>query len=129
MKARKKKPGIRGVDPEDKKKKKKAARTHGSAAVLKRNPKTGELEATLKDDFGGVSKETIRDDRATAAGTGDGNFNGGPAPRVGGEVKIKKDGAVRGGTKKMVRKARRRVRKSAASPAAKKSARRAYRRM
>lgn len=127
MKARKKKPGIRAVDPKKKKedpKPKLGSRREGSAAIIKRNKK-GNLEATLKPDFGGITQETMREDRIRKAGTGDGDYNGGPAPRVGGKVEAR-DGAVRGGTKKMIRKAKRRARNSSASKGARKAAIRAY---
>ena len=128
MKARKKKPGIRAVDPKKKKETPKAkmgSRREGSAAIIKRNSK-GDLEATLKPDFGGITQETLREDRIRKAGTGDGSYGGGPAPRVGGKVEAR-DGAVKGGTKKMISKAKRRARSSSASKAARKSAIRAYR--
>ena len=120
------KPGIRPVGGEDPDKKKKASGTAGSKAVVKRNKK-GDLESTLLDDFGGVSTKTIKDDRMASAGTGNGSFDGIPAPRVGGDRVQTTGGPVRGGSVSQVRMARRRVRKNSASKAAKRSAIRLYR--
>ena len=119
------KPGIRPVGGEDPDKKKKASGTAGSKAILKRNKK-GDLESTLLDDFGGVSASTIKEDRITRAGTGNGTYDGVPAPRVGGLPIKPLSGPVNGGSKSQIRLARRRVRGNAASKAAKRSAIRLY---
>ncbi|HEY0749812.1 MAG TPA: hypothetical protein VGD26_01575 [Chitinophagaceae bacterium] len=98
----------------------------GSAAKLSRDSK-GNLKATLKSDFAGVSQETMRQDRRAKAGTGDGTYNGAPAPRVGGKQKpIAPSGNVRGGTKSMLKASKKRVNKSAASASAKKAAKKLY---
>ena len=100
--------------------------TVGSKAVLKRNSK-GTLKATYKSDFGGITQKTMQEDRLRAKGTGNGMYNGTPAPRVGGkQTMIAKSGAVKGGTKSMVKASKRRVGKSSASPQAKRSAKKLY---
>lgn len=98
----------------------------GSGAVLSRDSK-GNIKATLKSDFAGISQASLKESRQQKAGTGDGMFSGGPKPRVGGKQKlIAKSGNVTGGTKKMLKASKRRVNKSAASPQAKRSARKLY---
>ena len=103
----------------------KAKGRSGSKAVIKRNKK-GDLEATKKPDFAGVTNETLREDRAAAAGTGNSFFSGAPAPRIK-EYDAATQGEVpKGGTKKQVKSSIRRVKKSGASPQAKRAAIRAY---
>ena len=98
----------------------------GSAAKLSRDKK-GTLKATYASDFGGITQKTMAQDRKTKAGTGNGQYNGVPAPRVGGKQKmIAQSGSVVGGTKKMMKQSKRRVNKSSASKAAKQSARKLY---
>lgn len=98
----------------------KSGGTSGSAAKLKRDKK-GELKAELKKDFGGVTKKTIREDRAVAAKSGDRTFSGTPAPRVGGKQKvIAKSGPLKSATKKVIRQSRR---KPTGSPQARRSQR------
>ena len=76
---------------------------------------------------GGVTQKTLREDRLRKAGTGNGMFLTGPAPRVGGKQKmIAPSGKVMGGTSKMLKASKRRVNKSSASASAKKSAKRLY---
>lgn len=91
--------------------------TSGSPAELKRNKK-GELKATLKSDFGGVTKKTIREDRSVAAKTGDRTFTGAPAPRGGKQKVIAKSGPLKSASKKVIRQSRR---KPTGSPQARRS--------
>ena len=96
-------------------------RREGSTAVIKRNKK-GDLEATLKPDFGGISQASLRESRLQKAGTGDGTFKGGPAPRVGGkQTLIGKSGPLKSASKKVVRQSRR---KPTGSPQARASQKR-----
>ena len=104
--------------------KKKAKGTSGSTAKMSRDSK-GNIKADRSGNYGGVSKETLKQDRAVRAGTGDGTYSGTPAPRVGGKASGKRLNVV-GGTKKQIKAARRNVKKSAASPQAKRAARRLY---
>lgn len=95
--------------------------TSGSAAELKRNKK-GELKATLKKDFGGVTNQTKAADRAVRAKTGDRTFSGNPAPRTGGSQKmIAKSGPLKSTSKKVIKQSRR---KPTGSPQARKSQKR-----
>lgn len=95
----------------------------GSKAILKRN-KRGDLEATYKSDFGGITQATMKADRARAKRPTD---YGIVAPRVGGKQKpIAPSGKVVGGTSKMLKASKRRVNKSSASASAKRSAKRLY---
>src|SRR3546814_9235884 len=81
--------------------------TRGTPAQLRRNKK-GDLVATLDKNFGGVSKANLKESAKIKAGTGDGTFSGGPAPRVGGKQKLTaKSGPIMGGTKKQDRKSTR----------------------
>lgn len=100
---------------------KKSTATSGSKAQLSRDKK-GNLKATYKPDYGGLSQETLRQDRRTKAGTGDGTFSGAPAPRVGGkQTMIGKSGPLKSATKKVIRQNRR---KPTGSPQARASQRR-----
>lgn len=95
----------------------------GSKAIIKRNKK-GDLEATYRSDFGGITQSTMKADRVRAKRPTD---YGTVAPRVGGpQTPIAKSGPVVGGTKKMLRQSKRRVNKSSASKAAKRSAKKLY---
>ena len=104
--------------------KKKAKGTSGSTAKMSRDSK-GNIKADRSGNYGGLSNETLKQDRAVRAGTGDGTYSGAPAPRVGGKASGKRLNVV-GGTKKQIKAARRNVKKSAASPQAKRAARRLY---
>lgn len=57
--------------------------TSGSGQVLSRS-KSGQLTATRTPTYNGVSNSTMKADRKTAAGTGNGSYGSGVAPRVGG---------------------------------------------
>lgn len=93
----------------------------GSGAKLSRDKK-GNLKATLKKDFAGITQETLRQDRITKAGTGSGTYSGAPAPRVGGkQTPIAKSGPLKSATKKVIKQSRR---KTAGSPQAKASQKR-----
>lgn len=119
MRARKRKPGVRSIiDPKEKK----SGVRSGSKAVIKRNRK-GTLEATRPKDYAGISGETLAEDRARMEG--DGTFGDAPAPRVGGTIE-RRDGPVRGGTRRMIRRSKRSARRSSASKAARRAAIRAY---
>lgn len=109
-----------------KKKKETLPTKGGSAAVVKRNPKTKKLEATLAPDFGGVTQSTMKSDSKTRASTGNRSFTGAPAPRGGKQAPITKSGNVKGGTKAQLKSSKKRVNKVQASAQAKKSAKRLY---
>jgi len=104
--------------------KKKAKGTSGRGAKISRDNK-GNIVADRSGNYGGVSNETLRQDRAVRARTGDGTYSGTPAPRVGGKATGKRLNVV-GGTKKQIKASRRNVKKSAASPQAKLAAKRLY---
>lgn len=116
----------KGVDPEKKSPSPNYARRgSGSGAKISRNDKGDLVARKDKDYYDTAADQAYR--RELAATKGDRTFDGAVGPRVGGvEVKAR-DGAVKGGTKSMISKAKRRVKKSAASPQAKRSAIRALR--
>lgn len=88
--------------------------TSGSAAQPYRDSK-GNLKAKIGKDFGGVSQETLKQDKAAKAGTGSGTYTGAPAPRVGGKP-IAKSSPLKSATKKVIKQSRR---KPTGSPQAK----------
>lgn len=91
----------------------------GSGANLSRDSK-GEIKAKLGKDFAGVTSKTMKEDRKVRAGTGDGTYKGGPAPRTGGTQKLIKSGPIKSATKKVIRQSRR---KPTGSPQARRSQR------
>jgi|GEM_PF-4994535 len=70
------------IDP----KSKKGPVSQGVGQVLSRNSK-GVLSGTKPANYAGVSNQTMKTDRKTAAGTGNGSYGSGVAPRVGGALK------------------------------------------
>lgn len=92
----------------------------GSGAVLTRNKK-GDIVATKKKDFAGVSTETLRADAKVRAKTGNRNFTGAPSPRGGKQKTIAPSGNLKSATKKVIRQSRK---KPTGSPQAKASQKR-----
>ena len=62
------------------------AQTSGSGQILSRG-KNGILTAARSANYNGVSNQTAKADRKVAAGTGNGSYGSGVAPRVGGALK------------------------------------------
>lgn len=58
----------------------------GKGATVSRNSR-GVLSSVQGSNYAGVSNSTMKSDRATAAGTGNGSYGSGVAPRVGGTAK------------------------------------------
>ena len=65
----------------------------GSGQIIKRGA-DGKLTATRTSTYAGISNQTMKDDRKVAAGTGNGSYGSGVAPRVGGITPTKKGPGV-----------------------------------